>query len=225
MAATQISTKRLAITKANAQMVIFVAVASFITVFCLIASKDLLSQNAYQAKIISKKSLANSVLKQNIQTFSSLSSSYQNFVSQSNNIIGGSSSGSGNNDGANNKIILDALPSNYDFPALTSSLEKILSNQGVTITNIGGTDDQLNQQTNLSSPSPQAVPIPFTFSIGNGSYSAVQQLLAKLQQSIRPIAVDTFEITGGNTNMTLNVTAHTYYQPAKTLSITKETIK
>jgi len=221
----QFSTKRLAISKANAQVVIILAVTSFLTVFCIIASSAIWEQIKYQNKVINKKNTANVQLQKNIQAFNSLESSYSVFNTATTNAIGGSLSGTGDNDGSNSKIILDALPSSYDFPALTSSIEKILTTRNYTISNITGTDDQLNQSSNISSPNPQSVPMPFSFTVANTNYNGAQQLITALQESIRPIQIDTFSMNGGSNSLTLSVTAHTYYQPAKSLSITKEKVK
>ena len=223
--APQISTKRLAISKANAQVVVIVAVASFITVFCLVAAKTVFSQNVYQAKVVTDKQTALNQLKQNITTYSKLATAYNAFDSTATNVIGGTAAGTGNNDGPNSRIILDALPSNYDFPALTSSIEQILDNSGLKVSNITGTDDQLNQQGNTSSPNPQPVSMPFGFTVTNANYAAIGQLVTKLQQSIRPIQIDTIELSGGVNDMTLTIGAHTYYQPAKSVSITKKVVK
>lgn len=220
-----LSTKRMAISKANAQMVAIVAIAAFITVFCLIASKAVFSQNRYQARVISAKETAHRQLQENIDNYDNLAKSYKAFDSASTNIIGGTKDGTGDNDGPNSKIILDALPDKYDFPALTSSVEKILTDNHMQVTSIGGTDDQLNQQNNTASANPQPVAMPFSFTIGNANYQSVGQLLTRLQQSIRPMQIDTLDISGGQSNMTVTVTAHTYYQPAKKVSITKKVIK
>jgi len=225
MAKPTIVTKRLAINKANTQMVIVVAVAAFITVFCLVASKAVFSQYQYQAKVTTAKEKALQQLQKNITAFGSLSSSYQRFDTQSSNVIGGSKDGTGNNDGTNSQIILDALPPSYDFPALTSSIEKILTSGSFTITGINGTDDQLHQQANTSSATPKSVQMPFSFIVSNANYGSVQNLINTLQQSIRPIQIDTLDLSGGVNNMGLNVGAHTYYQPSTSLTITKQVIK
>jgi len=225
MAKPEASTKRLAISKANAQTVAIVAVASFVTVFCLVAAKAVWGQTRYQARVTSASEKAHQQLLKNISAFSDLLDSYQKFDSASTNVIGGNPSGNGNNDGDNAKIILDALPSKYDFPALTSSIEKLLSAGSYDVTSITGTDDQLSQQSNVSSPNPQPITMPFAFTVNNTNYNAVQQLVTTLQQSIRPIAIDSLSLTGGANSMTLTVNAHTYYQPAKTLSITQQEIK
>lgn len=225
MAKAEVLTKRLAISRANAQMVAVVSVTAFVTVFCLVASKGVWSQTRYQARVTSKDEKANQQLQANIKAFGNLVNSYKNFDSATTNIIGGSLAGSGNNDGDNAKIILDALPDTYDFPALTSSLEKILTGGGFNVTGITGTDDQLNQQGNTSSPTPKPVSIPFAFTVNNANYASVQQLITILQSSIRPIQVDSINMTGGANNMTLTVDAHTYYQPGKSVNITKQVVK
>jgi len=220
-----VSLKRVAIDKSNAQLVAIVAIASVIAVFALVASKAVFSQTRYQAHVISAKEKARNQLEDNIQTYNNLATAYKAFDGASTNVIGGTRTGTGDNDGSNSKIVLDALPSSYDFPALTSSLEKILTDSNLKVSNITGTDDQLNQQSNTSSPNPQPVQIPFSFTITNANYSSVTQLFTKLQQSIRPIQVDSIDMSGGANDMTVTVNGHTYYQPAKTVSITKKVIK
>jgi hypothetical protein len=219
------STKRLAISKANAQMVAVVAIACFVTIFSLFAAKAVLSQNSYRSKVISAKEKANDQLETNIAAFTSLSSSYKAFDNATTNVIGGLSSGTGDNDGPNSKIILDALPTTYDFPALTASLEKILDQRSFNVTSVSGTDDQVNQQGNISSVKPEPVEIPFSFTVENANYNAIKDLMSALGKSIRPIAVDAVDVTGSSDDLTVTVTAHTYYQPAKLLTIEKKTIK
>lgn len=219
------TTKRLAISKSKAQMVAAVSVASFVTVFCLIASKAVLSQNTYQARVISAKEKAHKQLQTNLRAYDSLSTSYRIFDSKNPNVLGGTISGSGDNDGSNSKLILDALPPTYNFPALTSSLEKILADRGLKVSSITGTDDELAQQANTSSPTPQPVTMPFTFTVNGANYTALAQLTDALQHSIRPIQIDTMNLSGGANDMTATFTAHTYYQPAKSLQIDKKVIK
>jgi hypothetical protein len=152
----QISTKRLAIDKANAQIVGIVAAASFVTIFSLVAAHAVWGQLHYESKVVSAKEKAHKQLVRNLNAFEDLAKSYKAFNATSTNVIGGLSNGSGDNDGDNSKIILDALPPIYDFPALTSSIEKILADNNLKVTGITGTDDQVNQQSNTTSPNPQA---------------------------------------------------------------------
>lgn len=225
MANLEVSNKHVAISKANAQMVAAVAIASFVTIFCLVASSSLWSQKNYQSRVIAAKDKANTQLKDNVKAVNSLIDSYKVFINSTTNAIGGSSVGGGDNDGDNAKIVLDALPSKYDFPALTSSIEKILQDQHLTVSDITGTDDEVAQSSTPSSATPQPVAMPFGFTVSNANYSQVQNLIATLQLSIRPIVIDTLNLNGGASDMKITLDAHTYYQPEKDLSITTKAVQ
>ena len=219
-----VSAKRVLIDKANARIVAYVSVAAFILVFSLVATKTLINQAGYQNRIISKKKAAVTQLKSDIAATSQLKTSYSAFLNTPQNVIGGDPKGQTQQDGDNAKIVLDALPSSYDFPGLTTSLESLLSAQKVKIVSIGGTDDEVAQSNNQLSVSPKPVPIPFTISV-QGDYGAVQGVVKVLENSIRPIQVQTLNLVGSQSNLTLTITAQTYYQPAKSLNIRKEAVQ
>jgi len=223
MANKLISGKRLQIDKSNASMVIFLAIASFVIVFSLVASRALLSQRSYQSRVIGQKKKALTQLQANNQAATQLVTAYQAFVSSPENIIGGLSAGAGERDGDNAKIILDALPSKYDFPALATSLDKLLTDKNYKIGSITGTDDEISQS---SQAVPVAAPVemPFQVSIA-GNFDAVQSLVDVFQRSIRPIRINSLNFSGNDNTLTVNVAAKTYYQPEKTLSITSEVVK
>ncbi len=225
MAGTEVISKRVAITKSNARMVAIVGAASFVTIFCLIAAKTALGQNEYNTKVIVAEQASHNQLLSDTSAYSTLQQNYQSFEADQTNIIGGQSNGTGNNGGTNSKLILDALPPTYDFPALASSIEAILSQQKVDITGIGGTDNQLTEQSNTTSPNPSPVPMAFDFSLSNMNYTQVGSLFTYLQQSIRPIAIDNISISGGGNNMTVSVQAHTYYQPGISFSVTQKAVQ
>lgn len=219
------STKRIAISKANTQMIAIVASASVLSIFCLVGAKALWAQNTYTSRVIAAKEKAHRQLVTNLAEADNLIKAYKGFIATGTNVIGGNSTGTGDKDGDNAKIILDALPGSYDFPAVTSSLEKIIKAKNLKLTEITGTDDEINQQANASSPTPKAIPIPFSFTIENANYQSVQELINMLQLSIRPMQIDTIELSGGTTDMELTVTAHTFFQPEKNLQIKKEIVK
>ena len=219
------STKRVLIDKANVSVVAAVSIAAFVTVFSLVAAKALLSQRNYQAHVISAREKARDQLHANITAADSLVTSYQQFVSAQENVIGGSSTGNGERDGDNARIILDALPSKYDFPALATSLEKIMKGQNLTINNITGVDDEANQQKAASSNTPQAVEMPFEIG-ASGSYDSIQSLIGVFERSIRPFSISKLEFKAGQgTQLSLTLDAKTYYQPEKNLEFKSEVIK
>ncbi|MDL2363555.1 MAG: hypothetical protein QFB86_04215 [Patescibacteria group bacterium] len=225
MANIETNTKRVAISKASAQMVAVVGVASFFTVFSLFATHALFTANSYRSKVIKQKEIANKQLTVNLKSFDTLVDSYKEFDSKSPNAIGGSKTGTGDKDGNNAKIVLDALPNSYDFPALASSLEKVLGERSYKIASITGIDDQINQEANSNSPTPKYVEMPFSFSVKGAKYESVKELFTTLQHSIRPIQVDKITLNGNSDDMTVTVDARSFYQPAKNLNITKKVVK
>jgi len=216
MAKLNFSAKHVAIDKANTQIVAVIGLASFIVVFCLVATKAVFSQYQYQGRVISSASTADNQLKSNISSYKNLVQQYQNFDTTNPITLANTVPGSAND---NVQIILDALPGAYDFPGLTSTIENILGGTGMHVTSITGTDEGSSGGSGS-----QPVAMPFGFSVADANYPSVQQLIQTLQQSIRPMALDTLSLTGSQGSLTLTITAHSYYQPSKTLSITKETV-
>ena len=210
--------------KAQATMVVTVAVATFVAIFSLVSAKVLLKQRSYQARVISQQAAAETQLEKDIQSSKDLITSYKAFVGTSDNVLHGNPTGSGPQDGDNAKIILDALPSKYDFPALATSIEKILTARNLDINGITGTDDEVVQSGNNGSGDPQPVDMPFEFEV-TGSYASMQQLIGDLQNSIRPFDIQKLEFQGSNDKMKLTLNAQTYYQPEKDLSIKEQTVQ
>jgi hypothetical protein len=227
MAKTASFTKRALISKANSTMVIATAVAAFIFIFSMVASKALFSQASYQNKVIDQKKKALATLKGNVSAVGSLKESYRSFVETPRNVLGGNPGGTGAQDGDNAKIVLDALPSKYDFPALATSLEKLITAQGLEIQAISGTDDEVQQSTgSASGTSPVPVPIPFQVRV-SGSFDAIKNLIDNFERSIRPIQIKKIDMSAeanGN-NLTALIDAQTFYQPEKSLTIRTEVVK
>jgi hypothetical protein len=224
MAQANQSLKRVMISQANATMVTVVGVASFIVIFCLVASFTLVGQLAYQNKVISKKKVALNQLKTDIASVNSLVNSYAAFVNSdpTRNVIGGSPSGDGDRDGDNAQIVLDALPSKYDYPALATSIEKLATSHNVQISNISGSDEVVSQSAPTNSVAPVAM--PFEVSV-QGSYDAIKGLIDAFEKSIRPFQIQQLKFTGGESNMQLEITGQSYYQPVKTLNIKSEVVQ
>lgn len=218
------SIKRNLIAKSNATIVAVTSGACFIVVFCIVASVSLFSQFMYQNRVIGASQTALHQLKSNLQATDSLETAYNAFLGTPTNIIGGNPNGTGSQDGSNTKIILDALPSHYDYPALATSLENILSNQSVQIQSITGTDDAASQANNQSSVNPTPQPMPFQIVV-SGNYASIQNVVTAFERSIRPIQIQTLELSGDQSQLTLTISAQTYWQPAKSLSISTKVVK
>lgn len=217
-------TKRALIDKSNSRTVIFAGVAAFIVMFALVSGRSMISQAAYNNRVIDAKKATLKTLDENLEARDDLVNSYKGFVGTSQNVIGGSTTGTGDRDGDNAKIVLDALPSKYDFPALTSSIEKLASAQGVTIESMSGIDDEVAQGEQSSSVTPEPVPMVFDFSI-NAGYPQIQALVSSFERSIRPMQVQLLSISGSDGDLTTAVTAQTFYQPEKTLKLREKVLK
>jgi len=218
------STKRIAIDKAQTTLFLSVAIAAFIVTFSIVACKALLDQRAYQARVIHKKEQARDTLQANIEAVGALNSSYQEFANAQVNVLGGSPNGKGDKDGENPRIVLDALPSKYDFPALTTSIEKLLKDNNFKLTNITGTDDEISQSANQSSDAPTPVDMPFTAEAEATARDA-KRMVQLFERSIRPFQVQKLQITKESDNLKIIITGKSYFQPAKTLTVKSEVVK
>lgn len=224
MARTTSFTKRTLISKANSSMVVATSIAAFVLVFGLVGGKALLGQMGYQNRVIDAKKDALKQIESNLKAVDSLKNSYNDFVSQDPNVLGGNPKGEGPQDGDNAKLVLDALPSRYDFPALTSSLEALITSQQLKILGISGTDEEATQGGQQTSGDPAAVAMPFQVQV-SGSYQSMQGFVDLLLRSIRPFQIQSIEISGSETSMIADIAAQTYYQPEKKLNIEQEVIR
>ena len=205
----QLSSKHVLVDKANTNVIIVAAAAAAIVVFSLFASKALVDKIAYQNKVIGLRATANDQLKKNVAAKDQLVASYIAFSEAPESVLGTSES--------NSKIVLDALPSKYDFPALATSIDGIVTGAGMAVESITGSD--LETSAEQSSISPTPVVIPFEFS-AIGSYDAAQKLISDLQRSIRPFKIISIDLSAGEGGaITVHVVGETYYQPARDLGI------
>lgn len=205
----QLSTKHVLVDKANTTVIIAAAAAAAVVVFSLFASKALIDKISYQNKVISKRATANEQLEKNIESKDQLVASYTAFSESPESVIGTPES--------NSKIVLDALPSKYDFPALATSIDGIITGAGMSVESITGSDQETSAEQSSVSPTPVVVPFEFT---AKGSYEAAQKLITDLQRSIRPFKINSIDFTASDGGIvSVNVVGETYYQPAKDLGI------
>ncbi len=212
-------TKRVQVDKDKTVIFVTVAAAAVISVMALMISKGIWSQSSYLGKVADQKEVAVRQLKANKASADQLKSSYDAFKSQSPNLIGGSATGEGPRDGDNARLVLDALPSKYDFPALTTSLEQLLF--GYKVNGIVGNDDVVIQQANTTS-APVEIPVTVDFT---ANYDGVKTLIDTFDKSIRPFHITRLEFRGSNSNLQTTFAMKTFYQPEKTVEITKKEVQ
>jgi hypothetical protein len=208
-------------------MYIIVGLATVVTIFCLFSAKSLLSQGAYQRDVINQRNKAVKQLNDNIKNADQLKSQFTNVFENTGpaNMIGGKNDNSPNAvppDGDNARIVLDALPSSYDFPALVTSLAKILTTDNIGNPSIGGSDSSTSI-SNKPSATPQTTSIDVPIS-GSTNYAGLQKLMADLMRSIRPYDITSLQVSGSEAQMNFNLKMNTYFQPPKSLDVTWQTV-
>jgi hypothetical protein len=221
----KVSIKHVQIDKNQSTILMVIVIATIVVVFSLVATKSMIVKGMYQRRALHARRDVADRLKSNYDAAKTLFAQYQVFADQDPNVIGGaggSQPGNGNLDGDNPRIVLDALPSSYDAPALGSSIEKILLGQKVTINSLTVTDDP-TANSDEAQTNPQAKPVTFSFE-GTTTFDGGSKLLQDFERSIRPFDLNTLEISGTDNKLKLTVGMTTYYQPAKSLDLkaTKE---
>jgi len=219
------SQKHLTISKANTTMVVAISVAVFVVIFSLFAAKSLFSQGQYQQKVISEKKDALRVARSNTAAVEDLKLVYDSFATENPNVLGGSSTGDGPLDGSNPKLVLDSLPSVYDYPALSSSMEKILIEGSYQIDSIGGSEDAALAASNgelINDSTPVEIPYPVTV---RSSVEGTKALLEVFERSIRPFYVSNLKLSGSGQDINAEISLKTYYQPATGVSVTNKVVR
>jgi hypothetical protein len=221
------ATKHTQINKAQSAMLATITIASVVSIFCLFSAKALLSQAAYQRKVVNANHVAVKQLQNNVTAAKQLATQYSTVFEGGSptNIIGGKNDTDSNAvppNGDNARIVLDALPSQYDFPALVSSLSKVMNADSIGNQSITGTDESATVSNSPTiSPEPQQIQVTIS---GSASYTAIQTFIKDLERSIRPFDVTSLQLSGPQNQITFSLTVNTYYQLAKSLSITTKEI-
>ncbi len=213
--------------RTNSSILVIVAIATVIIVFCLVSARALLNQGAYQRRVVNEKNKTVQQLEKNIEAAETLTGQYRSFETANPNIIGGPSQVPDNAEppaGKNSRIVLDSLPNTYDFPALISSLSKVLSMHGFVDTSIGGTDQSAEQSAEPeANPTPTLIEqIPIT---GSANYGQVQGLVKDLERSIRPFDITSLQLSINNNNIQMSLNLNTYYQVSKGVILEKKEVK
>jgi len=219
--------KHFKIAKARSSAIVVVAVATVIVVFCAVSAKALLNQGAYQRRVVNAKHDTVAQLQDNISAANSVITQYGVFNEANPNAIGGKSDVLDNApppDGKNSRIIQDALPVSYDFPALISSISKLLTLNNISEKNIGGTDQSADFSSDpLGSPKPITIEqIPVS---GSSSYAAIQNLVKDFERSIRPFDITSLQLSGNDASILISLKVNTYYQPATSITLEKKVVK
>lgn len=199
--------RRAKIMQAGSTVFIAVAVAAVVVSISIVSLRFLWAKKSYNDRVISAKTEARDQIETNVANIDKLSQAYPDLNSSSS---------------TNSTTILHALPPTYDYAALASSIEALAQRSGVSFTGAIGQDDSASAVA--SSPSPAPIEIPLSLQV-SGNYDAITAFVKNLELSIRPISVTSVTYSGTNSSLRATVQATTYYQPARDLQPSKETIQ
>lgn len=223
--------KRAQIAGENKTMFIWVAVASVLVGFAVVASVFLFRMIMFNEKVLQAKDQTISNLQADNKAIGTLKDGVRALDANEALI-----STKANPNDETLQSVLDALPSTANSLALGASLQnKLLIVPGVTLESLQvdpvvGTETASDvNSSNVSSISDQSVSdnnyITFTFAV-TGTDAGLKKTLINLEKSIRTIDIVSLKVEsqGGNQE-TMTIQALAFYEPAKTLTLTDEVIK
>ncbi len=219
------SSKRQQITRSNKTMFLWVAGASVIVAFSLVASLFLAKQMIFQTKIIAAKAETNNTLDANIKAAPALKKSVEKLIANP-NLTDARATANQNN----LSVIFDALPYVADDIGFGSSLQSVLLSglgtpENITINSLSSsTSEEDTEIAGVVAPE-GSQELAFSFTI-TGSDKDIKEILARFDRSIRPIQITSLSLQAGEGGkVTASIQAKTFYQPAKTLQLTNKTVK
>jgi cell division protein FtsL len=209
--------KRAQIAKANRVMLIWVMIVSVVIGFSAVASVFLVNKLVYNQKVINEKNKTVSTLDKNLKSIDGL----KDQIRALNSNAALQSVKAGQDDDAV-QVVLDALPSSPNSLALGASLQnRILSGiNGLTIEQlqVDTVNADGSSSSSSASGSTQQNSIPFRMTVV-GDVTALDEVLTRLERSIRTIDVTGLTIESRGNNQALIITAQAFYQPETTIQL------
>ena len=216
MAAQIISPKRKAIADSSRTMFMWVAVMSAVVGMCVVVSIFLAQQIFFKLEVVGKMSETLGTLRDNNSVVDALAKDV--IVLESNAALNSSKA---NSDEKALQVILDALPADRNALALGSSLQQSLLSgiDGLTVESLS-----IDRSSGQQSVNGSDTVIPIQLQVSATSANSIKDMLIKLERSIRVIDIDSFVLERSDASYQATISAHAYYQPAKTVQLTEKTI-
>ena len=217
--------KRTQISKASRTMFIWIAAASALVAFALVAAIFLTQKLIFNEKVLLEKNRTISVLNANNNVVSDLETQVR--VLDTNDDLAKVKS---NETDQAIQVILDALPSDANSLALGASLQnKLLAGiNGLTIDSLQVNPvegiESLTDGVEQSTSENVANEITFRFQV-TGTQEALQTALTNLERSIRTIDIVTLKIENQGSTQVMTVEGRAFYEPAKEIKLYTKVVK
>ena len=229
--------KRQQITNTRKQVFTWVALAAALVVICLVVGWNLMQRINYQNKVNRDVGKTAQTMHDNVEAADKL-------IKNVNALKANAALSLPNlkaDDSTVFQVVIDALPTEDDSVALSSSLQnKILSKSGVTIEQINvdttESDSSSGSSSSCSGSSksgvskaddiqfPVAKPITFRVSLV-GSFDSVKSALQDIESTIRPITITKLTIDGSDDKLNATIEAQTYYSSKVNFKLGKKEIQ
>lgn len=219
--------KRSQIASANRTMFLWIAAASAIIGIAVVVGIFLFQQLVYNEKVLAVKLTTANTLKDNNEAVDELKQEI--LVLDTNADL---AKVKANPNDQTLQVILDALPSEPNTLALGASLQnKLLVGipglqpvTSMTVNPVESGDETEVDASASASDDAMMNAIGFSFTI-TGTQQALQQLLQKLEHSIRTIEVISVRFESqGNGQMLMNVSARAFYEPTRVIELQEKVV-
>lgn len=221
--------KRTQISKANRTMFIWIAASSALVGFAIVISIFLGQKLVFNEKVLIAKNKTVSVLNANNKIVDDLKTNVR--VLDTNTDL---AKVKANPSDQTIQVILDALPSDANSPALGASLQsKLLAGiPGLTLISlqvdpVQGIESLSTNATTVSGDTSTVTTdneITFRFSV-SGNQDSLLQALTNLERSIRTIDVTNLQIQNQGSSQVMTVQGRAFYEPAKTITLYDKVVK
>ncbi|MDO4271578.1 MAG: hypothetical protein Q4C83_01170 [Candidatus Saccharibacteria bacterium] len=210
--------KRQQISDARKQVFGMVALASAAVVVCIMVGMNVFGRIMYQNKVNAELSNTLKTMDKNVENIDKVIDNVDALRTNTDLNLPNLKA----DDSTVFQVIIDALPTENDNVALSSSLQnKILATSGIFIeqltvdnvtsaTSSSASSEEEDAATSSTPEMPVAQAITFRVSF-TGSIDAVNQTLQDIEKTIRPITINKITIDGSDEKLTVVVDATTYY--------------
>lgn len=215
--------KRQQIEVTNKHIFLWIAVTSVIVSFCAIALQFLIKEFMFNQRVINAKSATNKQIIANIAAGKELTNNVNKLLADENL---GAVQRQNDEEATTLNVVLDALPVKGDATSFANSLQTVvLPLSGVAIKELSTSVEQTEGLVEEVATTSEVPTLPFKAGF-SGTYDEVKKALVDMSRVIRPISLSKLSIRSDDNNkLQVSVEGHTYYQPARTIEIKKETRK
>lgn len=214
--------KRQQISQSNRVMFVWVAAAAAIVGLSLVISWFLFQQIEYRLRVVNKKNDTVTTLKANNKAAPALRDNIR--VLETNEDL---QAAKAHAEEKALQVILDALPAEDNPLALGASLQtRLIGEQSnIQLETLSVDPDMSSSQVkSATSTEGAAKPMPFRFSVSTPDINSLNELIQRLERSVRIIDIDTIKIESNDSRTVMDVQAHAFYLPERTVELKTITV-